>query len=97
MASTAALRPVAMTLPAPRYFAICTASRPEAPVAPLTSTVSPRAKRARSVSAAQDDMPGIAIAAAVTSSSASGRGMQCAARTRVRSAIAPNGACGPKK
>ncbi|KVR61123.1 hypothetical protein WK16_18220 [Burkholderia ubonensis] len=96
-ASTAALRPVAITFAAPRCFAIRTASRPDAPVAPLTSTVSPAARRARSVSAAHDDNPGIAIAAAVTSSSASGSGTHCASGTTVRSAIAPNGASGPKK
>ncbi|AJX18939.1 hypothetical protein DO71_5666 [Burkholderia pseudomallei] len=74
-----------------------TASRPDAPVAPFTSTVSPAASRARSVNAAHDDMPGIAMAAAVASSIESGNGMHCAAGTRVRSASAPNGAGGPKK
>ena len=51
-----ALRPVATTFAAPRCFAIRTASRPDVPVAPLTSTVSPATSRARSVSAAHDDI-----------------------------------------
>jgi hypothetical protein len=50
---------------APRYFAICTAKRPDAPVAPFTSTISPATKLARSVKATHDDIPGMAIAAAV--------------------------------
>src|SRR5262249_57405103 len=61
----AACRPVAMTLFAPRYFAACTARRPDVPVAPFTSTVSPTVKLARSFKATHDDMPGMAIAAAV--------------------------------
>ena len=68
------LRPVAMTLAAPSRLAICTASWPAAPVAPLISTVSPVLSLARSISAAHDDMAGLAIAAAVMSSSPSGTG-----------------------
>ena len=66
--SMPASRPVAMTFPAPRCFAICTASRPEMPVAPLTSTTWPGTILVRSCSAAHDDMAGIAIAAAAAAS-----------------------------
>ncbi|KVT44289.1 hypothetical protein WK52_16770 [Burkholderia multivorans] len=91
------MRPVAITVAAPRCFATRTASRPDAPVAPLTSTVSPAVMRARSVSAAHDDIAGFAIAAAVTSSRSSSSGTHCVSGTIVRSAIAPNGAAALKK
>ena len=69
------LRPVAMTLLAPRCLAIWMAKRLDLPVAPLIKTVSPDCNFARSVSAAHDDMPGLAIAAAVQSSISSGNGI----------------------
>jgi len=68
------LRPAATTREAPRRLAICTASWPEVPVAPRMRTLSPGVNWARS-RATQEDMAGLAMAAAVASSSASGRGM----------------------
>ncbi len=66
-----------MTFAAPSRLAICTASWPAAPVAPLTGTVSPALNWARSVNAPHDDMAGLAIAAAVMSASPSGTGRNC--------------------
>jgi hypothetical protein len=63
----------------------------------LISTVSPALSLARSLSAAHDDMPGLAIAAAVTSSSPSGSGPICIAGATANSAIAPQGARGNRK
>lgn len=95
--SAAALRAVAMIFLAPRCRAIWTARRPAVPVAPLTSTVSPGLSFARSVKAAQEDMPGLAMAAAVMSSSPFGSATQCASGTTVRSAMLPLGALGSAK
>ena len=78
-------------------LAIRTAIRPDAPVAPFTSTVSPGRSRARSANAAQDAMPGLASAAADTSSNSSGNGSRCDAGTTVRFAIAPCGGAGSRK
>lgn len=79
--SASGSRPVAMIFAAPRWRAICTAKESAAPVAPLTRTGSPVLSFARSVSAAQEDMPGLAMDAAVMSSISSGRGMHCAEGT----------------
>ncbi len=95
--SVSRFRPVAMTFAAPKCLAICTARRPAAPVAPLTSTVSPSLSFARSLKAAHDDIPGLAMAAAVTSSSPSGGATQCAEDATVLSAMLPCGAVGRKK
>jgi hypothetical protein len=64
---------------------------PDAPVAPFTSTVSPATNFARSVSAAHDDMPGIAMAAATVVSRSSGTSMHWDDGTTVTSAIVPSG------
>ena len=66
-------------------------------MAPLMRTVSPGWSWARSTIEAQQDMPGLAIAAAVTSSRASGSGMVRRGSTRVCSAMAPKGASGMTK
>jgi hypothetical protein len=74
---------------APRYFATCTARRPDVPVAPFTSTVSPGLKLARSFKATHDDMQGIAIAAAIISSRPSGTIAHCEDGTTTFSAMLP--------
>ena len=60
-------------------------------------TVSPACSFARSRSAAHDDIPGFAIAAASSAPSASGIANQCPSLTMVRSAIAPYGDSGMRK
>jgi hypothetical protein len=91
------LRPVAITFLAPMYFAIWTARRPAVPVAPFTSTVSPASSFARSFMAAHADMPGLPIAAAVTSSSPSGNATHCPDLTTVLSDMLPSGGFGRTK
>jgi hypothetical protein len=76
----ARLRPAAITRPAPIRAASATAIRPDTPVAPSTSTVSPGCSMARRVSASQAPTPGLIMAAAVSSSRPSGRVRPAAAR-----------------
>jgi hypothetical protein len=92
---TARLRPAAITRPAPSRPASATAIRPDAPVAPSTSTVSPGCSAARRVSASQAPTAGLMIAAAVTSSRPSGSGSTNPAAARC--AIGPYGGRTPPK
>ena len=69
-ASPSGLRPRATTRDAPRARAVCTASRPEVPVAPTTRTVAPSAPSR--LSGTQLDAAGLTSAAAVASDSPSG-------------------------
>ena len=84
------LRPVAMMRRAPRDLAICTASWPETPVAPRMRTLSPGWNWAR-MRATAEDMAGLAMAAAVASGIASGRGMRMELEATHCSAKVPKG------
>lgn len=64
---------------------------------PLIGTLSPGGKRARSTSAAEDDIPGLAIAVAVTSSTPSGTSTRFAAGTTLYSPMPPYSGRGKAK
>ena len=83
------MRPAAITSPAPRCLAICTAIRPALPVAPSTSTDSPGASSARRRSPTQDDIPGFIAAAIATASTPSGSAPARRRSISARSAIVP--------
>src|SRR5271166_1803176 len=85
-------RPAAITLPAPRCFAIWIASWPATPVAPRTSTLSPGDSRAVVTNGSREDRPGFGNAAATTSSTSSGTGQQNTRGATVRWHIEPWGA-----
>ena len=92
-ASPSVLRPAATTREAPSARATWTASRPEVPVAPWTSTVAPSAPSR--LSGSQLDAAGFTIAAAVASDTPSGTSTVARSGTAARRASMPYGACTP--
>ena len=87
--SLPASRPAAMTCPAPKNFATCTASCPALPVAPRMRTSWAGSKATRWRRPTQEDMAGFIAAATATGSLSSGSTTLRRVSMTVCSAIAP--------